>query len=101
MQLPVPGKPNCGIVVVRVLADKWAMPVMGWLSAADTLSQLTTFMSFSSKEEAIRVAERNGASVVCCRRAWQWCCWCQVECLLSPCCLVLAVCAISLSLIRV
>ena len=74
--------------MVRVLADKWAMPVMGWLSAADTLSQLTTFMSFSSKEEAIRVAERNGASVVCCRRAWQWCCSCQVECLLSPCCLV-------------
>ena len=36
------------------------MPLMGWLSAADTLSQVTNSLQFESKEEAIRVAERNG-----------------------------------------
>ncbi len=38
------------------------MPLMGWLSAADTLSQVSNTLHFESKEEAIRVAERNGVS---------------------------------------
>ena len=43
------------------------MPLMGWLSAADTLSQLTNSMSFKTQEEAVRVAERNGGYRV---RGW-------------------------------
>eukprot|EP00353_Schmidingerella_taraikaensis_P000344 CAMPEP_0185595470 /NCGR_PEP_ID=MMETSP0434-20130131/78525_1 /TAXON_ID=626734 ORGANISM="Favella taraikaensis, Strain Fe Narragansett Bay" /NCGR_SAMPLE_ID=MMETSP0434 /ASSEMBLY_ACC=CAM_ASM_000379 /LENGTH=94 /DNA_ID=CAMNT_0028223503 /DNA_START=9 /DNA_END=289 /DNA_ORIENTATION=- len=34
------------------------MPLMGWLSAADTLTQLPNHLSFKTREEAIAVAER-------------------------------------------
>lgn len=33
---------------------------MGWLSAADTMTQLPNHLAYETKEEAVRVAERNG-----------------------------------------
>ncbi len=52
----------CACSFVRV-TDKWGMPLMNWLSAADTLNQLPNTLAFKTKEDAVRMAERNGELV--------------------------------------
>lgn len=44
-------------------ADKWRSPLMGWLAAADTLRQVWTHINVETREDAIRIAERNGERV--------------------------------------
>ena len=44
-------------------ADKWATPLMGWLAGADTLDQVSSRLKTNSREGAIMIAERNGASI--------------------------------------
>ncbi|KAK1792405.1 hypothetical protein P4O66_012355 [Electrophorus voltai] len=40
--------------------ERWENPLMGWVSTADPLSNLT--LTFSTKEDAIAFAEKNGWS---------------------------------------
>lgn len=40
--------------------DKWSNPLMGWISSADTMSQISMHMKFDSAEAAILCAIRNG-----------------------------------------
>ncbi|XP_060927197.1 NADH dehydrogenase [ubiquinone] iron-sulfur protein 4, mitochondrial [Limanda limanda] len=40
--------------------ERWENPLMGWASSADPLSNMT--LSFSSKEDAVAFAEKNGWS---------------------------------------
>ncbi|XP_014915048.1 NADH dehydrogenase [ubiquinone] iron-sulfur protein 4, mitochondrial, partial [Poecilia latipinna] len=40
--------------------ERWENPLMGWASTADPLSNMV--LSFSSKEDAIAFAEKNGWS---------------------------------------
>lgn len=40
--------------------DKWANPLMGWLSSADTLAPTSMHLRFETPEAAITLCERNG-----------------------------------------
>eukprot|EP00064_Thunnus_orientalis_P006971 superscaffoldBa00000749_g6990 len=41
--------------------ERWENPLMGWASTADPLSNMV--LSFSSKEDAIAFAEKNGKNL--------------------------------------
>jgi hypothetical protein len=56
-----------------VVVDKWSTPIMGYLGGSDTLNQVWTHMAVESKEDAIRIAERNGACASAIAQfRWDW-----------------------------
>jgi hypothetical protein len=51
--------------VLSYLSDKWTDPLMGWDSASNEIEQTALHLRAATKEEAVRIAVRNGAPFPC------------------------------------